>query len=566
MSRPNETVQDMNRAAEAGEVLDLSRRGNNVVPATAIRDLLRSGDVDPRGLRVRGARITGRLDLSFVSTSTALRLDDCVFEEPLFLLDAELRALSLDGSTLPALHAENLRTRSLTMENTRCTGIIDLETARIDGSLTLPGATAGSLFAPGLQVGRSVYAVRLFASRVVLNHCDIGGDLSLGDTVIISDSSSAVSAVSAKIGGNVSFVRSFVKSNHDCSVVMVGATAGSLDMTGAVLRADNEPALIIGESRFRSTVYLDDGFNARSNGASPAAVQVTGSQIDGWFIMSGSVCNGGGKALMMHKMAISSSLSIRDGTVFEATSPTAAVSLVDCVVSGNLYFRPKKLVNHGDGYELSLSGTKVGDHLEFDVAKLMKAESFSVTVKGLTYAEPPANTNAWLTMLRERNDRYEAQPYQQLAAVHRAAGHEHTSRRVLIAQQRDLRRRGDPGNKLWHWFLGVTLGYGYRPSRAVIGLLVTFLLALCLVWTTNAYNGLTPAKDRPADACSPVNRISLAADLAIPLVKLGGTPRCELANGPAGQWATGAGWVVQILGWSFATLSVAGFTGLVRKS
>jgi hypothetical protein len=63
-----------------------------------------------------------------------------------------------------------------------------------------------------------------------------------------------------------------------------------------------------------------------------------------------------------------------------------------------------------------------------------------------------------------------------------------------------------------------------------------------------------------------VNRISLAADLAIPLVKLGGAPRCELANGPAGQWATGAGWVVQILGWSFATLSVAGFTGLVRKS
>ena len=92
------------------------------------------------------------------------------------------------------------------------------------------------------------------------------------------------------------------------------------------------------------------------------------------------------------------------------------------------------------------------------------------------------------------------------------------------------------------------------------------LLAICLVWTAGEFNGLSPAKDRPADSCSPVNRISLAADLAIPLVKFGGTPRCELANGPAGQWATGAGWAIQILGWSFATLSVAGFTGLVRKS
>ncbi|MET9230915.1 hypothetical protein [Lentzea sp. NPDC003310] len=86
------------------------------------------------------------------------------------------------------------------------------------------------------------------------------------------------------------------------------------------------------------------------------------------------------------------------------------------------------------------------------------------------------------------------------------------------------------------------------------------------MWTAGAHGGLTPAKDRPADACSPVNRIGLAADLALPLVKLGGSPRCEPSNGPAGQWTTGVGWVVQVLGWSFATLSVAGFTGLVRKS
>ncbi len=229
-------------------------------------------------------------------------------------------------------------------------------------------------------------------------------------------------------------------------------------------------------------------------------------------------------------------------------------------MGGELVVRPEKLVNRGDGLELDLFSTKAVRALALD------AEGLAVTLNGLTYPDAPEDTDAWLTMLRDHTFRYEAQPYQQLAAVHRAAGHEHTARKVLIAQQEDLRRRGDPGNRLWHWFLGVTLGYGYKPSRAVAGLLVTFLLSIALVWTAGAYNGLSPAKDRPADACSPVNRISLAADLAIPLVKLGGTPRCELANGAAGQWATTAGWVVQILGWSFATLSVAGFTGLVRKS
>ncbi|WP_439662880.1 hypothetical protein ACSHWB_16375 [Lentzea sp. HUAS TT2] len=566
MSRPSGTEQDMIRAAEAGEVLDLSRRGDNVVPATAIRDLVRSGDVDPRGLLLVGARITGVLDLDFVNTSTALQLDNCLFEEPLSLYDADLPALSLDGSTLPGLRAENLRTRHLTMRDTRCTGMVDLENARVDGSLLLVGATARPLLASGLHVSRRLMASRLLADQVWLNGCDIGGDLVLFEAVVVNESGTALYANNAKVGGDVYLDGSYVRSGGDSgAVMMIDATAGSLYMRGAVLRTGDDCGISLDGSRFQGDVYLSEGFDARSRFSSAATVQAIDTRIGGSLVIEGSVRNDDGPALIVQKTAIAASLLVRNA-VIDANTARPAVEIDDCDVSGNLTFRPEKLANRGDGYDLSLSNTKVGDLLQFDVERLLKAEVFAVTTRGLTYPEPPDDTDAWLTMLREHNFRYEAQPYQQLAAVHRAAGHEHTARRVLIAQQRDLRRRGDPGNKLWHWFLGVTLGYGYRPSRAVIGLLVTFLLALCLVWTTNAYNGLTPAKDRPADSCSPVNRISLAADLAIPLVKLGGTPRCELANGPAGQWATGAGWVVQILGWSFATLSVAGFTGLVRKS
>ncbi|WP_434451558.1 hypothetical protein [Lentzea sp. E54] len=553
----------MTRAAEAGEVLDLSRRGNNVVRAEAIRDLLRSGEVDPRGLKVTGARITGALNLDFISTSTALQLDNCLFEEPASLHDTDLPALSLDGSTLPELNAENLRTRYLTMENARCAGIIDLQNAHVDGSLLLSGATARPLFGTGLRVSRSMEADGLYASRVWLDGCEIGGDVNLSDAVIVNETGLAFFAVNAKIGGDLTLNRAFVKASGEGPAVnLIDATGHGLHMKGAVLRSAGSWALCLDGAHFTQEVRLNEGFDARSTGET---IHVVDTRIGAGFILDGSVRSRESQAIVLHRTEVGAAITIK-ATEIEATSRRAAVDIEDAVVNGELVFEAKKLVNHGSGYELELSGTKVRNVLHLNESKLMQADVFTVTVDGLTYPNPPVDTDAWLRMLRDHTFGYEAQPYQHLAAVHRAAGHEHTARKVLIAQQRDLRRRGDPGNKLWHWFLGVTLGYGYKPSRAVAGLLVTFLLAIGLVWTAGQFGGLTPAKDRPADSCSPVNRISLAADLAIPLVKLGGTPRCELANGAAGQWATGAGWAVQILGWSFATLSVAGFTGLVRKT
>lgn len=561
----------MKRAAEAGEVLDLSRRADNVVPADAIRELLRASDLDPLGVRLTGARITGELDLEFVHATVPLLLDNCVFDERLSLFSAELPALSLDGSTLPSLDAEGLHTRYLTMQQARVTNTVDLDNARIDGPLLLSESSMWSFRGGGLRVSRDVVAEAVFiradheGDALWLDGCDISGDLVLGGAVVVNGSGTAVVANRAKIGGKIDLDNAFLKAGGEgAALVLIDATAGLLTARGAVLRSDADNTIVFDGTQFRSQVTLADGFDARSTRADET-IHMVDTRIGAGLVIRGSVRADNGQALMLHKTTIDASLKLEEIAV-EGTSEGPAAQISDTSVAGELVFEPEKLINHGTGLELSLIGTRVGDALVLDVAELLKAEIFTASVNGLTYPEPPDDTDAWLTMLRDSTFLYHAQPYQQLAAVHRAAGHEHMARKVLITQQDDLRRFGDPGNKLWHRFLGVTLGYGYKPSRAVAGLLITFLLSICLVWTAGEFNGLTPAKDRPADSCSPVNRISLAADLAIPLVKFGGTPRCELANGPAGQWATGAGWVVQILGWSFATLSVAGFTGLVRKS
>ncbi len=154
--------------------------------------------------------------------------------------------------------------------------------------------------------------------------------------------------------------------------------------------------------------------------------------------------------------------------------------------------------------------------------------------------------------------------------VHRAAGHERDARRVLVAQQRDLRRRGDLGGPLrraLHATGGVLIGYGYRPWRALAFLLAVLGLATALVLSADANHLTAHPRAVGGDPCTLVENVGLGADIAIPLLGTGGKQRCELTTATtAGQWHLGAAYVLQVLGWAFATLFVAGYTGLVRKT
>ena len=67
------------------------------------------GLIDPKGIRVMGARIIGGLDLSLVSVPIPLALDNCVFAEPINLGGAEIpdRGQPRAGSS-PALGTTTL--------------------------------------------------------------------------------------------------------------------------------------------------------------------------------------------------------------------------------------------------------------------------------------------------------------------------------------------------------------------------------------------------------------------------------------------------------------------------
>ncbi|MEV0704354.1 hypothetical protein AB0I53_41445 [Saccharopolyspora sp. NPDC050389] len=70
----------------------------------------------------------------------------------------------------------------------------------------------------------------------------------------------------------------------------------------------------------------------------------------------------------------------------------------------------------------------------------------------------------------------------------------------------------------------------------------------------------------PTAACTALEHVGLAVDIAVPLIKTGGQQCCEFnADIPGSGWFIATGWLTRFLGWAFATLFVAGFTGLVRK-
>lgn len=90
--------------------LRVSQEPSHQLPADAVREALLSEDavLDPRGIRIVGAGITGKLDLRHVCPTVGLALVGCAFDHDLVLDDARLPWLTLSGSVLPRLTANGL--------------------------------------------------------------------------------------------------------------------------------------------------------------------------------------------------------------------------------------------------------------------------------------------------------------------------------------------------------------------------------------------------------------------------------------------------------------------------
>ncbi|MBI3721614.1 MAG: hypothetical protein HY248_03595, partial [Fimbriimonas ginsengisoli] len=209
----------------------------------------------------------------------------------------------------------------------------------------------------------------------------------------------------------------------------------------------------------------------------------------------------------------------------------------------------------------------------------------NLNIDGFVYGsivDGPADASARLRWLALQPPGYRPQPYQQLAKVLAVGGDDSGATDVLIAQREAQRQIGGLGRieRLWNLMLQVTIGYGFRPLRAlwwILGFVVLgtilfgagYRMRIITPTEADAYGSFAETGDAPAHY-PPFNAFVYSLENFLPVVELGQGEYWRpnpLHNDANGMRATVLGWYLWLhilAGWTLTPLLFAGLSGLIR--
>jgi hypothetical protein len=353
--------------------------------ASVIRDILRGrlvADPDPHGLRLRGAKITGRLDLENLATGISLELTDCLLEEGISAQNARLAGLVLVGcllehATEPALHGRMLVCDGLFLIGTRVIGhsgggAVNLLGAHVSGTLGCIGGELGNdcgpaLYADALQVGQNMSLTDGFTTvgsgeggAVRLAGARIGGQLVCAGATVGNDSGPALIADSLHVDQGT-FLRGFTAAGRGRAgaVRLLGArVGGQFDCAGAAVSNDSGPALSADGLEVGQDMSLAGGFTAVGDGDG-GAVRLLGARVGGPLGCAGAeLRNDSGPALIADNLQAGQDMSLTDGFTAVGGGSDGAVRLVGARVGGQLSWTGAK-VRNDSGPALTADGLHV---------------------------------------------------------------------------------------------------------------------------------------------------------------------------------------------------------------
>jgi hypothetical protein len=210
--------------------------------------------------------------------------------------------------------------------------------------------------------------------------------------------------------------------------------------------------------------------------------------------------------------------------------------------------------------------------------------SGKLAIDGFTYGEiagGPGDAESRLRWLARRDVDQAPQPYAQLAKILHESGRETDATDVLIAREEMLRRDARMGRaeRLWNLMLEATIGYGYRPLRAlwwiaafvVLGTLlfgVGYRTGIVMPTDEAAYRAFVSSRAAPPHY-PPFHAFVYALETFMPVVELdqGAYWRPNPRHGAGRRssrllrWYL---WLHVLAGWTLTPLFFAGISGLVR--
>lgn len=517
---PNLTAPEFEvvRAAGAGEWADLLQWGTPPPKPKKYNPgggPLRSGLVTWLCTDTRAKRLVHRKGLRIANATIDAKLDLERTEVPFFF--------GLHNCYLPGLNAQGATFKD----------DLYLDRSRVDGEVNILGVTITGQF--------SCEGARLF---------NRGGI--------------ALRADNATAGDNVYFSQGF---HAEGEVRLNGATiTGQLNCRAGIFWNRNGHALKIDGATIGSDVLLSTGFRAKGE------VRLPGAKITGQFDCEGGIfLNDTGCALVLD------CATILDTIFLEPESVQGVISLHRTEATQTLRMLSPALAKAS----LNLSGAKVG--LLYDARDSWPAQD-KLQLDGFHYdsihRDSPMNSKERLDWLgRQPQDQFSPQPYEKLATFFQRAGHDSEAKDVRIAKE-DARQRyfKNPIKKAW-WFLKwATIGYGYRPQRAIYLLLGLILIGSAVYWRN--MDNMTPSVSYHYNATDSsdvkgnfiasnypdLNTLLYSIDVALPIVDLQQErywmPNSDTTSGRFLWWFN---WAEVLLGWFLASMGIAGATGIIRK-
>ncbi|MFE7388562.1 membrane-associated oxidoreductase [Streptomyces sp. NPDC057582] len=253
------------------------------VRAEVLRALLVGGpqeDGQVPALRVLGARITGALNIRYVTTECAVALSGCRFDQAPNLYGARLRQLALSGSVLPGLTAATVHVDGvLRLTDCRISGPVRLGGSKIAQALffdrTRIGVNADGTTAPNgeavLQLNHAVVEDDLWWPGLVvhgetrLSGAAVTGQILLDDAHLCNPGATALHAENLGVGSDLHGMRIRVQGRVDLRGARI---PGQLNLAyarlsnpgGVALRASSST---IGELWLRAAAPIDGRVNLR---------------------------------------------------------------------------------------------------------------------------------------------------------------------------------------------------------------------------------------------------------------------------------------------------------------
>lgn len=534
----------LDRAAVAGEVC------------------LRQAVIEGRGdetVTARGLVVSGDLDLTEMTSHGPVRLGNARIEGSVQLADA--RISSRQGLALDATNA----VIGAGFEGSRM--IVDGETrlrhVRIAGRLVLTAAQlrnsgGAALGAGGLAVDGGVWCARLSAvGEMRFVGARLGANLTLSGAELCNPTGAALNLDRADVqdleapelvvsGGSVSLIGAQITGRVNLARARLAAGKGAM-----ALDADGSSVgrrLILDQAHITGEVSV-------SSGRLGARMLLRGAHIE----------NPGHTALRL------SPVDVGVDVLCDGMTVTGRVDLTGAHIGRHLNFAGAQISNPGGialdaralrATEVSVDtavpirGTVNFGHARIGVLRDdPKNWPDELRLGGSSYEalEPQLPARQRLKWLALDKGSYSPQPYEQLATLYTVTGQSADARQVLYAAERLKRTSKTFPGRVWSFVQDITVGYGYRPVRAVLWLLG--LLAIGSI----TYAAVPPAPLNPSGVPH-FNSVVYTLDLLLPVVDLGQ----KHAFNPAGpeQWLS---YILVASGWVLATTIAASVARILTR-